>query len=98
MTNPESIALKVSKCAAFLDTKVPGWAYKVPISEVNVSDVSKSPLAYVIGPHWDEVIESNSAVEMGAYLFTPYTAEVLAANRAWQRQISTRRTRHRQAR
>lgn len=95
MTEPKTIALQVAKCAAFLDTKAPGWAYRVPIGDVNVADVRKSPLAFVIGPNWDEVITSKSAVEMGVLLLTPYTSLVEAANRAWQRQIATRRVRYR---
>jgi len=98
MTSPqkiESITLQIAKCAALLDSKAPGWAHRVPIGEVNVADVRKSPLAFIIGPHWETVITSKSAVEMGALLLTPYTSQVEAANRAWQRQISTRRVRHR---
>lgn len=95
MTKPESIALQVAKCAALLDAKVPGWAYRIPLGDVNVADVRKAPLAFVIGPHWDEVITSESAIKLGA--FTVFTAEAEVANRAWRRQVSTRRIRHRQA-
>lgn len=96
MSKPTTpITLRVAECAALFDQKVPGWAAKVPLGSVDVSDVARSPLAYIIGPNWDERITSASAMEMGA--FTLYTAEAEAANRAWQRQISTRRVRHRQA-
>src|SRR5690606_1939396 len=74
MTSPqkiESITLQIAKCAALLDSKAPGWAHRVPIGEVNVADVRKSPLAFIIGPHWETVITSKSAAAVGPRLPTP---------------------------
>src|SRR5690606_41492084 len=94
MTSPqkiESITLQIAKCAALLDSKAPGWAHRVPIGEVNVADVRKSPLALNIGPHWETVITSKSAVEMGALRLNSYTSKDDAANRARHCQLPTRR-------
>lgn len=88
-TKVKTAAVRVAECAALLDVKAPGWAARVPVGEVNVADPAKSPLAFVIGPQWDEIITAASAIELGA--FVRYTGEADEANRAWRRQIVVRR-------
>lgn len=94
MTTPsnEMIVQQVAKCAELLDTRNPGWAHKVPLTEVDVARVEKSPLAFLIGMDWDTKIAASSAIQMG--VFTPYTAVAEVANRAWQRQIAMRRSQY----
>lgn len=92
MTHPlpgDQIVLKVSDCAKMLDAKIPGWARKVPLTQVDISKVETSPLAFIIGRDWDQRITSTSAMEMMVY--TPYVAVAETANGAWQRQIALRR-------
>lgn len=89
MVSSQEIQAKVARCAALFDSKAPGWAIRVPLGSLDVRDVKRSPLAYVIGKDWDEKITSNSAIELGA--FTLYTVEGEALNRAWQAEIALRR-------
>lgn len=97
MTTPSNAAIvqQVAATAAFFDEKAPGWAQRVPLTEVDIMRVERSPLAYIIGLDWDTKIEAKSAIGMMASTLYSSVAEV--ANPAWQRQIAIRRTFQRQA-
>jgi hypothetical protein len=84
----KDITVRVAEGAAFLDSKIPGWATRVPL-EVDITRAERSPLAYLIGKNWDEQITMASAQRLG--LYTLYAAEGEKANRAWQRQVALRR-------
>jgi hypothetical protein len=90
MKTKDQLFESVRQCAEVLDTKVAGWAFRVPLSEVDVSRTERSPLAFVIGMSWDDKITAASAMGMGA--FTLYSAEAEILNRAWQAEIATRRS------
>lgn len=91
MTQPTSkeIVLKVAEVAEKLDTSFPGWARRVPLTKVDISRVETSPMAFLIGPDWDQKITSASALAWMVY--TPFQSVAEVANGAWQRQVSLRR-------
>lgn len=94
-TSAQTIHARVAQTAAFFDTKMPGWAYRVPLTEVDVKSAKTSPLAWIIGSDWDSRIELRSALEW--LVFTLYSKTAESANQAWRYEIGQRRNRYREA-